>query len=357
MKGRIFVVVLVVFSTLTAVLAQGFSGLGTGQDGYSNPQLGKTFVFPKDHGAHPDYRIEWWYLTSNLMGEDGQDYGIQWTLFRSAFLPPIAHKPDSNWNNGQLWMGHAALTTNKYHFVAERRARGGIGQAGVEVQPFSAWIDDWEMSSLTGRQEGISIIKLTANGDKFSYDLTLKADGPLVSHGNNGYSVKSPGGQASYYFSQPFYRVSGAVIVEGKAIKVSGDAWLDREWSSQPLSETQTGWDWISLSFASGEKLMGFRVRTKNGEPFTSATWISAEGKPSVFSNGSLKMTPIEKNYVANRSVPTSWRVQLSQKNLDVEISALNPNSWMDTSVPYWEGPVFIKGTSTGRGYLEMTGY
>lgn len=357
MSGRIFATILISLATLTTVLAQGFGGLGTRQDGYSQSKPGKAFVFPRDHGAHPDYRIEWWYVTSNLKGEDGQDYGIQWTLFRSAFAPPAEQDTPSVWNNGQLWMGHAALTSDKSHFVAERRARGGLNQAGVRDQPFSAWIDDWEMTALSDQSEGISDVKLTANGDNFSYQLTLKADGPLVKHGDNGYSVKSPDGQASYYFSQPFYRVSGTVNVDGKAVQVTGEAWLDREWSSQPLSETQTGWDWVSLSFDSGDKLMGFRVRTKNGNPFTSATWISPDGVPTAFSNGALKMTPVETNLVAKRDLPTKWRVQLPQKNLDIEIDALNLNSWMDTSIPYWEGPVSIKGTSTGRGYLEMTGY
>lgn len=357
MNGRIFAVILISLATLSTVSAQGFGGLGTGQDGYSQPKPGKAFVFPADHGAHTNYRIEWWYVTSNLKGEDGQDYGIQWTLFRSAFVPPADQETSSKWNNGQLWMGHAALTSGKSHFVAERRARGGLGQAGVRDQPFSAWIDDWKMAALTDQHEGISEVKLTANGEKFSYQLTLNADVPLVRHGDNGYSIKSPDGQASYYFSQPFYRVSGAVDVDGNAVKVIGDAWLDREWSSQPLSETQTGWDWVSLSFDSGDKLMGFRVRTKNDVPFTSATWISADGIPTVFGNGALKMTPLETNLVAKRSVPTRWRVQLPQKHLDIEIDALNPNSWMDTSIPYWEGPVSIKGTNIGRGYLEMTGY
>ncbi|MFD0917134.1 lipocalin-like domain-containing protein [Pseudahrensia aquimaris] len=357
MSARLIASLLFCLFGLSTVLAQGFGGLGIGQDGYSKPIKGKAFDFPKDHGPHPDYRIEWWYVTSTLKGDDGNDYGIQWTLFRSAFAPPSDTSTVSTWNNGQLWMGHAALTSATSHFVAERRARGGVSQAGVRAQPFSAWIDDWEMTAVSDQTEGISQVKLAANGEGFSYDLRLDANGPLVLHGDKGYSVKSPDGQASYYFSQPFYRVSGALRIEGKSIQVTGEAWLDREWSSQPLSETQTGWDWVSLSFDSGEKLMGFQVRTKDGAPFTSATWISADGTPTAFGDGALKMTALKTDEVAGRRVPTGWRVELPQKDVDVEISALNPDSWMATSIPYWEGPVSIKGTKAGRGYLEMTGY
>lgn len=346
-------VLLLLLAMVPPALAQGFAGLGTNADGFAVPQRGTELVFPRDHGAHPDFRIEWWYLTANLEAADGTSYGAQWTLFRSALAPGEAQ----GWQSPQLWMGHAALSTRDTHVSAERMARGGIGQAGVALSPFAATIDDWKMTSRAGPGEDeLSALDISAAGQGFSYALALDAEGPLVLQGEAGYSVKSAQGQASHYYSQPFYRVSGAITLDGQEIAVTGQAWFDHEWSSQPLGADQTGWDWFSFHFASGGKLMGFRLRDK-GEGFTSATWINADGTPEPQPPGALTVTPLEWAAVKGREVPVRWRVVLPAKGLDVTTSALNPQSWMDTQVSYWEGPVFIEGSHPGRGYVEMTGY
>ncbi len=330
-------------------LAQGFAGLGTDAEGFAIPDRNKPIIFPGDHGAHPDYRIEWWYVTATLEGPDGAPMGMQWTLFRSALAP----EDTGGWESPQVWMAHAALTTEEAHYVAERLARGGIGQAGVRAEPFAAWIDEWEMAGPT-----LNDVRLRAGGDGFAYDLSLEADRPFVFQGDKGYSVKSRDGQASYYYSQPFYAVKGTVTLpDAGAVPVTGQAWLDREWSSQPLSDTQTGWDWFSLSFEDGARLMGFRLRDTAGPSFTSGTWIDADGTPSPFSDGVLTPTPLETHEVAGRTLPVRWRLELPERGLDVEIDALNPDAWMATSFSYWEGPVSISGSHKGRGYLEMTGY
>ncbi len=358
MSVRGWIGALLVWLALAApVHAQGFAGLGSSAEGFALPQRGKTFAFPADHGAHPDYRIEWWYVTANLKAADGTDYGVQWTLFRTALAPETAASGAQGWSSPQLWMGHAALTTPKQHYVAERLARGGIGQAGVTASPFSAWIDNWEMTSAAGAgADAVSAVALKASGKGFAYDLQLKADGPIVLQGERGYSVKSASGQASHYYSQPFYRVSGALTVDGKKVEVTGEAWLDREWSSQPLAADQTGWDWFSLHLDSGEKLMGFHLRD-SAAGFTSATWIAADGTATPVAPGRLKLTPLSRARVAGRRVPVRWRVELADRGLNITTTALNTQAWMETSVPYWEGPVRFDGTHAGRGYLEMTGY
>ena len=337
----------------TPALAQGFAGLGSDADGFAVPQRGTELTFPRDHGAHPDYRIEWWYLTANLEGADGKAYGVQWTLFRSALAP----REVEGWESPQLWMGHAALSTAERHYSAERMGRGGIGQAGVSLSPFAARIDDWGMTSRAATAaDEIGALDVTARGEGFSYALKLDAQGPLVLQGERGYSVKSAQGQASYYYSQPFYRVAGTITVEGRDIAVTGQAWFDHEWSSQPLGADQTGWDWFSFHFANGEKLMGFRLRDK-AEGFTSATWINADGRPEPQPPGALKVTPLEWAEVKGRKLPVRWQVELPGKGLSVTTRALNPQSWMETQVSYWEGPVTIEGSHPGRGYVEMTGY
>ena len=327
--------------------AQGFAGLGTDVDGFSSPQRPAQFDFPTDHGPHYDYRIEWWYLTANLEGLDGTPYGLQWTLFRSA----LTSDGGKGWSSPQLWMGHAAVTTPDAHFVTERLARGGIGQAGVQADPFEAWIDDWQLVG-----PDFATLTMTASGPEFAYEMVLKSDGPLVFHGDEGYSVKSAEGQASFYYSQPFYAIEGTLILPTGSIEVAGDAWLDREWSSQPLSDNQTGWDWFSLSLEDG-KLMGFRLRQTDGSYYTSATWIDPNGSATSYSNGAFEADPVAVSDVGGRDVPTTWNVRLPDRGVDVEVTAINPQAWMDTSVPYWEGPIIVLGSHTGRGYLEMTGY
>ena len=329
-----------------AASAQGFAGLGTDAEGFAQPVPERALEFPADHGPHPEYRIEWWYLTANMTGPDGTPYGLQWTLFRSALAP----RDGQGWDTPQLWMGHAAVTTPDAHHVAERLARGGIGQAGVQADPFMAWIDNWAMQG-----PDLDSLHLTASGRDFAYDIQLRASGPLVRHGQDGYSVKSAAGQASYYYSQPFFDLTGTLSLPEGDIPVSGTAWLDREWSSQPLAEDQQGWDWFSLSFDSGDKLMGFVLRGSGD--YTSATWITGDGQATAFADGAFGATPLEWHEVAGRQVPTTWQVRLPAEGVDVTVGALNPDAWMGTSVPYWEGPVTVEGSHDGVGYLEMTGY
>ncbi|PRY95477.1 putative secreted hydrolase [Hasllibacter halocynthiae] len=323
-------------------LAQGFAGLGTDAEGFALPDPDYAIAFPRDHGPHSDYRIEWWYVTATLTGEDGRDYGVQWTLFRSALAPGEA--------DAQVWMGHAGITTPERHFAAERFARGGVGLAGVEAEPFRAWIDEWSMEG-----PSLSDVTMTARGPEAGFALDLVAEGPFVLQGALGYSVKSAEGQASHYYSQPFYRAEGVIDLPSGPVAVAGDAWLDREWSSQPLSEGQTGWDWFSLSFEGGERMMGFRLR--GGGDYTSATWIEADGTPTPYGDGALRVTPLRVAEVAGRDVPVEWRVELPAEGVDVRTVPLNEDAWMGVSVPYWEGPLRFEGTHEGRGYLEMTGY
>jgi predicted secreted hydrolase len=327
-------------------MAQGFAGLGTEAEGFALPDPARVPEFPADHGPHPDFRIEWWYLTANLTGPDGTPMGLQWTLFRLALAPGEG----DGWQSPQMWMGHAAVTTPEDHFVTERLARGGIGQAGAVADPFAAWIDDWRMEGPT-----FDDLRLTASGPDFAYDVRLEAQGPIVLHGQQGYSVKSAAGQASHYYSQPFFGVTGTVTLPEGEVAVTGNAWLDREWSSQPLAADQQGWDWFSLSFDTGDKLMGFVLR--GDADYTSATWIAADGTATAYPDGAFAAEPLARHSVAGREVPVDWRVRLPDRGVDVTVRALNPDAWMATSVPYWEGPVTIAGSHGGVGYLEMTGY
>src|SRR5690606_13464780 len=200
---------------------------------------------------------------------------LQWTLFRQALAPGPQRE---GWESQQLWMGHAGLTTPQRHFSAERFARGGIGQAGVLLNPFTAWIDNWRIHSDAPDGDPLQALSVSAGGEDFSYNLQLATTALPALQGDAGYSVKSQSGQASYYYSQPFFTVSGTIDIEGETRNVTGRAWMDREWSSQPLASDQKGWDWFSLHLPGGDKLMVFGLRSIDGSVFHSAKWFKPDG-------------------------------------------------------------------------------
>ena len=336
---------------------RGFAGLGSSADGFEAVEPGREIQFPEDFGPHPSFRIEWWYVTANLTAENGQVFGAQWTLFRQAAKPGTADPAPSEWSSSEFWMGHAALTSVDRHYSAEKIARGGIDQAGAKPVPFEAWIDDWSFAIVPASSGQPPTYKINADGEHFSYSLDMIATGPMVLQGDKGYSVKSDQGQASYYFSNPFLKVNGSVTLDGKKLQVTGDAWLDREWSSQPLAADQKGWDWFSLKFESGEKLMLFGLRGATGAPFKSATWITPDGQTEKLDGASLQMQPLRFASVAGREIPVEWSIKIPSKNVTLTVKALNDDSWMTTSISYWEGPVMATGSHQAKGYLEMTGY
>lgn len=366
----------------------GFAGLGESTAGFVQAGPDTTLSFPEDHGAHPDYRIEWWYLTANLEDEQGEPLGLQWTLFRQALLssettPPEERPEPTPWAADQLWMAHMAVSRGAQHGVAERFARSHSaapsqqtdGQAGAVASPFRAWLDDWVLKSEVTEPGADTFERLTltafegeGDGDgegkaRLGYQLTLTAEGPLVLHGRDGFSQKAADGQGSHYYSQPFWRIEGKVTLAGETHTVSGRGWLDREWSSQLLSPDQAGWDWFSLHLDDGRRLMAFRLRGggDDGGDYRSGSWIAPDGTTRPLASQELAMTPLATSPVAGREVPTRWRLEVPGENLDLLVEAPHAERWMDTTVPYWEGEVVARdhdgGERLGVGYLEMTGY
>src|SRR3981189_920965 len=331
-------------------LAQGFAGLGEGADGFATVAPGRTFAFPADHGPHPEFRIEWWYVTANLADISGTAYGAQWTLFRQAIA---AGGPQGGWGHQPNWMGPAPPTRAQHHRFGQAFARGGVGQAGVDAKPFRAWIDAWEVRGLDPvSDDNIAPLQLKASAADFSYALRLDAKRPLVLQGDGGYSRKSLREQASYYYSQPFLKVTGRIAIDDKPVDVTGQAWMDREWSSQPLASDQTGWDWLSLHLTSGEKLMLYRLRQKDGHNDLFGNWIEPDGRSIEIASSANSMTPTVFTDIEGRKVPTGWSIAIPARGLRIETAPLNAKSWMGTSFPYWEGPISFRGRPNGGGYL-----
>ena len=306
--------------------------------------------FPKDHGEHKNFKVEWWYVTANLSSEIFGELGVQWTLFKNELAQ---NNKKTSWDLSSFWMAHSALTTKKHHFYEERFARKNIGLAGVTLSPFKAWIDNWSASG----DNKLKKLTIESNGKNFSYKLELETQFSPVLQGKNGFSLKSTTGNASHYYSQPFYSVKGWVEINGIKDKVEGLGWLDREWSSDLLGENQIGWDWFSIHLENGNKLMIFQVRERDGNNFVSGSWIDKDGSKQALSAKEVRITKLKsKSYIWGK-IPVKWKVDIPEKAVYLTITPLNENSLMGTLIPYWEGPVKLSGSDKGVGYLEMTGY
>jgi predicted secreted hydrolase len=327
--------------------------------GYAAVTPNRVFNFPQDHAPHSEYRIEWWYITANLTDSMGKPWGIQWTLFRQSLSPqPIL----TGWESNQMWMAHAALSTPNGYFPAQRFARGGIGQAGVSTEPFAAWLDDWAWQSTTIEPFPSTLKFMT---EDWALNFELHSTKPWVLQGNQGYSQKSAGNQASYYYSQPHIEITGTATRNGQSTSLKGTAWLDREWSSQPLAPNQAGWDWFSLHFNDGYALMVYQLRHTDGKHWLSGSWIVPKGVSQTLKAEDIILKPhtlssIEVLKAKQRTpirLPLEWTIELPKLNKRWQITTPYPNQWMAAQFPYWEGVVEVDGGKSGRGYMELTGY
>jgi predicted secreted hydrolase len=207
-------------------------------------------------------------------------------------------------------------------------------------------------------------MELRARQDGDAVRLRLTSDRPVVLQGADGYSQKHPAGGGSHYYSQPFLAAAGELELDGKVIPVSGQAWLDREWSSQFLQPDQSGWDWFALHLDSGEKLMLYRLRSRNtpsgGTDYPYGVLLAADGEKTLLEPARIELEVLDHQRVAGRTLPLRWRIRLPQIERELEVAALHAEQWMDVDFAYWEGVVLVRGAgpgSTGRGYLELTGY
>jgi len=323
----------------------------------------KPLDFPVDHGAHPDYRTEWWYFTGNLRSEQGDDYGFQLTLFRSALAPTQSERA-SDWATRQVWMGHFAITdiNGQSHRASERYQRGALGLAGATTHPVRVWLDDWRIES--EREQTLFPLTLQANdpSNDMALSLRLSADKPHVLQGDRGYSRKGANpANASRYYSYTRLSAAGDIAWDERELKVTGSAWLDREWSTSALDANQQGWDWFALQLDDGRDIMVYRLRRNNGDtdPNSAGIRVSRDGESRVLSaeDFTLKPTRFWQSPQTGSRYPVAWAITLTDSGMSLEVDARVDAQEMPTTVRYWEGAVRVSGDASGVGYLEMTGY
>ncbi len=333
--------------------------------GYQRAYAPRPLVFPADHGPHPDFRTEWWYVTGNLMDDQGHAFGYQLTLFRLALTPTLA-VADSAWRTNQIYMGHFAITdvAGQRHYHFERFSRAALGLAGAQTAPFRVWLEDW---SLQGSADDAFPLRLHAQEQELGLDLILESVKPLVLQGDQGLSRKSAEpGNASYYYSATRLRTQGTLTLAKRRFTVSGFSWLDHEWSTSALGPEQSGWDWFALQLDDGRELMVYRLRLKSGgiDPHSSGVLVAANGNTRRLDHDEMEFTEL-KNWtspVTGRRYPTHWQLRIPTENLELTVTPRLEDQEMRGSVHYWEGAITVTGRADaklveGQGYLEMTGY
>jgi predicted secreted hydrolase len=329
--------------------------------------------FPKDHGAHPGYRTEWWYYTGNLNSETGDHYGFQLTFFRTQISPPGADKNwprhPSAWRVQQVYLAHAAVSdiAGRQHLQAEKASRAALGMAGVKLERESTlvFLENW--SAQIGPESHV----LKVNAADFSYALNFRPTKPVVLHGDNGYSLKgSTPERASCYYSFTRLEGQGSITIGDRQIAVAGSAWMDHEFSTALLEPGLTGWDWFSMQLSDQTEIMIFLLRKEGGglHSASGGTCIDANGKTRPIGNEAINIEVLDtwRSKKSKASYPSRWRMQISPLSIDVTIASNLPDQEMrtlgSTGVTYWEGSVSIKGTKdkhpvNGEGYVELTGY
>jgi predicted secreted hydrolase len=328
----------------------------------------RSWNFPRDHGAHREYRTEWWYFTGNLSDTAGARFGYQLTFFRFG-IRKSASTNDNPWHLRDLFMGHVAITEeadNRFRF-AELISREGPGLAGARSEGMQIRLLNWSAVMED------SSIHLEAKDGPLKINLTLTPLKPLVIHGADGVSIKGEtAGQASFYTSFTDLATEGTIRIEpgASAIPVTGKSWFDHEFGSNQLAQDQEGWDWFALRLSDGSDVMLYRLRKKGGltEPFSSGTWVNPDGRSQhlALKDFSLEVVDHWKSPQSGARYPATWRILIPSRGIDLLVTPLTANQELittaSTGVVYWEGAVTGDGMAgdtkiTAEGYIELTGY
>jgi predicted secreted hydrolase len=384
-------------------------------DGFAVPQPGRVFRFPQDHGSHPEFRIEWWYITGHLWDGASNRFGFQSTFFRTAGPPPASASPglpinrasvaagvppavgggvsppglpgsravsrsvsnrelsrSSAFGTDQLFLSHFALldvSTGRFRHQ-ERLNREGWS-AGASVSNLNVWNGGGSLE-LTNAQDGVQLRLRSHLRAEASWDLKLTPAKPLVVFGTNGVSRKgATDTAASHYLTFPRLHVDGLLEIDGASRPVRGIAWMDHEFSSSQLAPDQTGWDWAAVQLHDGREIMTYRMRRKDGstDPFSTLAWIDRDGRITHLSSAQFTLEPRSRwksprsggeypQGLTLRSPDPATGAPVTFQLVPLAADQELPGSIGE--VPYWEGACRVldpAGTEVGSAFVELTGY
>jgi predicted secreted hydrolase len=348
-------------------------------DGFALPQPGRKFVFPRDHGSHPEFAIEWWYITGHL--EDApHHFGFQATFFRrSAEKPgaaPHAHST-GNFGHDQVYLAHMALVDLQ---SGQFRHQERINRAGWDASAATDTLDvrngNWSLRLMDpepGADPDVEVFDLRGTiGAEIAFQLSLTPLKPLVFFGADNVSRKAAEpSAASHYLTFTRMAVTGALKLPEKDLKVTGEAWMDHEFSSSQLGEGQVGWDWASIQLQDGNEIMAYRMRRTDGgtDPFSTLAWIDPSGAVRQQGPENFTWTSLSR-----------WRSPVTGANYPTKVRVTTRNPWTAepavfileplvahqefigniSGIAYWEGACRVtdeNGREIGRAYMELTGY
>jgi predicted secreted hydrolase len=333
---------------------------------YRSATPGYRFEFPRDFYDHPDFQTEWWYYTGNLKSANGRHYGFELTFFRQAVSRDAAQA--AAWDVKDIFLTHLALSDldGQKFYHSERINRAGPGIAGVSQPSALIWNGNWQIKWQGSEQKLQAIEKL------FQLRLTLHPEKQPVIHGENGVSQKSEGaGHGSYYISLTRLTANGQIELKGERSEVSGLAWMDHEFFTHQLESDQVGWDWLSLQLEDNTELMLFHLRRKDGslDPFSSGTYVDAQGKSTHLRAADFTLQPIAQNWtspITHATYPIAWKIVIPKLEIELEahtaLAGQELTGKTKIAPSYWEGAITLGGRRGkmplgGVGYLEMTGY
>jgi predicted secreted hydrolase len=339
----------------------------------------RALVFPRDHGAHPDLRTEWWYITGHATSAGGREWGFQVTFFRSRV--PGTQDMRSVFAAKQLIFAHCALTDvqgKKLHHD-QRMARQGFGIAQASELGTDVKLRNWTLQHTnpafsvaarpTAQAAAAPRYEARIAAQDFTLDLNFTETQPLLLQGNNGLSRKGPDeAQASYYYSQPQLAAHGHITLQGQRFAVSGTGWLDHEWSDALLHPEAVGWDWIGINLFDGSALTAFQLRRKDGGSLWSGGSFRATSSSGlqtfIAKPGEVQFQAIKgwTSPLTGAKYPIEWLVRTAADYYTVKAVIDNQelDSRQTTGAVYWEGLCNVFDSNdkpVGRGYLEMTGY
>ncbi|HEY6139204.1 MAG TPA: lipocalin-like domain-containing protein [Thermoanaerobaculia bacterium] len=330
--------------------------------GQFQPALpGYEFSFPRDHGTHEEYRTEWWYYTGHLQADDGRAYGFELTFFRAG----VSREPaTTRWDLRDLSLAHFALTDVKARQFRyyEKLNRSSPFTASAAAGRLDVFNEAWRATTLPD-----GAWRIAAQSGSDAVDLVLRSRKPPAIHGENGVSVKAEGvGYASHYYSMT--RLDAEGTVNGR--RCSGDVWMDHEFGSSALRESQQGWDWFSVQLDNETELMLYVIRRRDGSPdaTSSGSLITADGHVIHLRLDQMRVEPLARwrSPKSGATYPMGWRIAVPQFRIALTLSPVMENQELvtrqSTQVTYWEGAVGVTGTFAnvsvrGEGYVEMTGY
>jgi len=359
--ARVVAALIVAAMQLTGlpVIAQPRDASAAATAPYAPVLASQEIELPRDYGSHPLFRTEWWYATGWLTTRGGESLGFQVTFFGTR-LNLHGDNP-SAFTPRQLIIGHAALSDPRRGrlWQDQRVERAGFGLAEARVGNTDVWVGSWTLA------RGAAGYAAHIDGTEFTMDLSFTPTQSPMLNGTAGVSRKGPDpAAASYYYSEPHLAVTGRITRAGHGDEVTGEAWLDHEWSSEYLDPEAVGWDWIGINLRDGGALMAFQIRGADGTArWSGGSLRGADGRLQILAPEEVVFTP-QRHWVSPRTgigYPVAWQVRAGARRFALEplLDDQENDTRLSTGAIYWEGAVraLENGTEVGRGYLELTGY